>query len=117
MNVEGDVKLVKFGNENLSYISDDLFKSILGRGFMAIEELVDHSHFHPDHPENHNIYIANIQTDYVVIYNGVKWTINKKEDVVEDIIYAKSDFFCVKFKEHLNQMIKTNVKHFTNIKR
>ena len=114
MNVDGDVKLVKFGNENLSYISDDIFKSILGRGFKSVEELVDHSHFHPDHPENHNIYIANIKNDYVVIYDGKKWNINKKEDVFEDIIYAKSDFLCMKFKELMGQMTPMDVKKFTN---
>ena len=114
MKVDGDVKLVKFGNENLSYISDDIFKSILGRGFKSVEELVDHSHFHPDHPENHNIYIANIKNDYVVIYDGKKWNINKKEDVFEDIIYAKSDFLCMKFKELMNQMTETDIKKFTN---
>ena len=114
MKVDGDVKLVKFGNENLSYISDDLFKSILGRGFKCVEELVDHSHFHPDHPENHNIYIANIKNDYVVIYDGKKWNINRKEDVFEDIIYAKSDFLCMKFKELMSQMTETDIKKFTN---
>ena len=114
LNLDGDVKLVKFGNENLSYISDDLFKSILGRGFKSVEELVDHSHFHPDHPENHNIYIANIKNDYVVIYDGKKWNINKKEDVFEDIIYAKSDFLCMKFKELMSQMTETDIKKFTN---
>jgi len=114
MKVDGDVKLVKFGNENLSYISDDLFKSILGRGFKAVEELVDHSHFHPDHPENYNIYIANIKNDYVVIYDGKKWNINKKEDVFEDIVYAKSDFLCMKFKELMSQMTETDIKKFTN---
>jgi len=113
MNVD-NVKLVKFGNENLSYISDDLFKSILGRGFKSVEELVDHSHFHPDHPENHNIYIANIKNDYVVIYDGKKWNINKKEDVFEDIIYAKSDFLCMKFKELMSQMTETDIVKFTN---
>ena len=114
MNVDGDVKLVKFGNENLSYISDDIFKSILGRGFKSVEELVDHSHFHPDHPENYNIYIANIKNDYVVIYDGKKWNINKKEDVFEDIIYAKSDFLCMKFKELMGQMTEMDIKKFTN---
>jgi len=113
LNVD-NVKLVKFGNENLSYISDDIFKSILGRGFKAVEELVDHSHFHPDHPENYNIYIANIKNDYVVIYDGKKWNINKKEDVFEDIIYAKSDFLCMKFKELMGQMTETAIRKFTN---
>lgn len=112
MNVDGDVKLVKFGDENLSYISDDLFKSILGRGFKSIEELVDHSHFNPDHPENHNIYISNIQSDFVIIYDGKKWNIDKKEDIFEDIIYAKSDFLCMKFKELMSKMNEVDIKKF-----
>ena len=114
LKLDGDVKLVKFGNENLSYISDDIFKSIMGRGFKSIEELVDHSHFNPDHPENHNIYIANIQSDFVIIYDGIKWNIDKKEDIFEDIIYAKSDFLCMKFKELMSQMTEIDVKKFTN---
>jgi hypothetical protein len=54
-NVDGDVKVVKFGEENLSYISDDTFKKIIGRGFKSLEEFMNHVHFNKDHPENHNI--------------------------------------------------------------
>jgi len=53
---------------------------------------------------------SNAQNDCVVIYDGEKWNINKKEDTFKDIIYVKSDFLCVKFRELLNQMTKTDVK-------
>ena len=94
-----NVKVVKFGNENLSYISDDLYKHILGRGIGAIEEFIGHSHFNKKHPENHNLYIANMRDDYLVLYDGDKWTINRRDAKLDDIIYAKSDFLCRKFAE------------------
>lgn len=112
LNVGGDVKVVKFGEENISYISDDLYKHILGRGFKAVSEFIEHSHFNSNHPENHNIYIANIKTDYVIMYDGNKWTINKKDDVMEDIIYAKSDFLNLKFQELMDQMDERDIKKF-----
>jgi len=114
MKVDGDMKLVKFGNENLSYISDDLFKSILGRGFKAVEELVDHSHFHPDHPENHNIYIADIKNNYVLLYDGLQWNIKDRDEAIEDLIYAKSDYLSVKFEELMHKLSPMDIKKFTN---
>jgi hypothetical protein len=112
LNVDGDVKVVKFGNENLSYISDDLFKQILGRGFRAVSEFIEHSHFNKKHPENHNIYIANIRDEYIVIYDGDKWTINRRDEIMEDIIYAKSDLLYKKFKELVGQMNQSDIDRF-----
>jgi hypothetical protein len=111
-NVDGDVKVVKFGNENLSYISDDLYKQILGRGFTAICEFVDHSHFNKAHPENHNIYLANMRDDFVVLYDGDKWTLNRKDETMEDIIYAKSDFLFNKFNELKHCMGQFEIERF-----
>ena len=100
LNVGVDtMKVVKFGNENLSYISDDLYKQILGRGLRSVEDFIEHSHFNRRHPENHNIYIANIKDEYLVLYDGDKWVITKRDEKLEDIIYAKSDFLCEKFKQ------------------
>jgi hypothetical protein len=112
LSVDGDVKVVKFGSENLSYISDDLFKHILGRGFRSVSEFIEHSHFSRDHPENHNIYIANIRDEYIVLYDGGKWTINQRDDVMEDIIYAKSDFLFSKFKELQAGMTQIDIERF-----
>lgn len=112
LSVDGDVKVVKFGTENLSYISDDLFKHILGRGFRSVGEFIEYSHFSREHPENHNIYIANIRDEYIVIYDGDKWTINQRDDMMEDIIYAKSDFLFNKFKELRAGMKQIDIDRF-----
>ena len=114
MNVDGDVKVVKFGNEDISYISDDLFQSILGHGYKSVEEFVDHTHFNPDHPENHNIYIADIKNNYVLLYDGSQWNIKDRDEAIEDLIYAKSDYLSVKFDELMHKLSPMDIKKFTN---
>jgi len=114
INVDGNVRVVRFGNENLSYISDDLYKHILGKGLKAICEFTEHSHFDPKHPENHNIYITNLKSDHLVLYNGDKWTIAQRDEQLEDIIYAKSEFLYRKFKELSSTMDPRDVQQFQN---
>ena len=114
MNVDGDVKVVKFGNEDISYISDDIYQSILGHGYKSVEEFVDHTHFNPDHPENHNIYIADIKNNYVLLYDGSQWNIKDRDEAIEDLIYAKSDYLSVKFEELMHKLSPMDIKKFTN---
>ena len=118
LNVEklnmDNVKVVKFGNEDISYISDDIFQSILGHGYKSVEEFVDHTHFNVDHPENHNIYIADIKNNYVLLYDGSQWNIKDRDEAIEDLIYAKSDYLSVKFDELMHKLSPMDIKKFTN---
>lgn len=112
VSVDGDVKVVKFGGENLSYMTDDVYKQIIGRGFNSVEAFIEHANFHPDHPENHNIYIANIRDEYLVFFDGKKWYITDRDEKMEDIIYAKSDYLIVKFNELSHEMDPRDVAKF-----
>jgi hypothetical protein len=109
-----NVKVVKFGNEDISYISDDIYQTILGKGYKSVEEFVDHTHFNPDHPENHNIYIADIKNNYVLLYDGLQWNIKDRDEAIEDLIYAKSDYLSVKFDELMHRLSPMDIKKFTN---
>jgi hypothetical protein len=104
MNVDGDVKVVKFGDENLSYISDDTFKKIIGRGFKSLEEFMNHVHFNKDHPENHNIYVASMKDGHVVTYNGERWDVGISDQVLDDIIQQKSDILEEKYDEIVDKL-------------
>ena len=112
--VMDNVKVVKFGNEDISYISDDIYQTILGKGYKSVEEFVDHTHFNPEHPENHNIYIADIKNNYVLLYDGMQWNIKDRDEAIEDLIYAKSDYLSVKFDELMHKLSPMDIKKFTN---
>jgi hypothetical protein len=114
MNVEGDVKVVKFGEENLSYISDDTFKKIIGRGFKSLEEFMNHVHFNKDHPENHNIYVASMKDGHVITYNGDKWDVGLADQVLDDLIQQKSDILEDKYDEISDKLSPIESKKFNN---
>ena len=42
-------------------------------------------HFNPNKPENHNIYIPNMKTGFIMCWNGESWDIRNREDVIDDI--------------------------------
>jgi hypothetical protein len=113
-NVDGDVKVVKFGEENLSYISDDTFKKIIGRGFKSLEEFMNHVHFNKDHPENHNIYVASMQGGHVITYNGERWDVGLADQVLDDLIQQKSNILEEKYDEIVDKLSPMESKKFNN---
>ena len=62
------IKLVAFGNEDLSYITDTVCKKILNKGYMSVPGLIEHVHFDKNKPENHNIYVSNMRNNNVMIF-------------------------------------------------
>lgn len=64
-----------FGQENYSYISDTEFKNIMSKGMQSVITLVNRLHFDENHPENHNIYISNISSGYILVFDGKNWNL------------------------------------------
>ncbi len=88
----------KFGNENLSYLTEEKILNILNMGFQSLPELIKETHFNKDHPENHNIYITNIRNKTILIYDGDRWILTK-EDITDDIIIKNEDFIITNYED------------------
>ena len=54
-----------FGNEDLSYLSSNKINTFIEAPFIGIQKMIDYIHFHPKHPENHNMKITNIKVPYI----------------------------------------------------
>jgi hypothetical protein len=72
-----------FGNEDISYITDEQLHDISLNNKLKL--LILMKHFHPEHPENHNIRI-NGNKSYKVLVNK-KWSLEPKETVHSTIYY------------------------------
>ena len=46
-----NIQLVAFGKENLLEISDNICKTILNKGFMSVQKLIEHIHFNKNNPK------------------------------------------------------------------
>jgi len=87
-----EIKLVAFGQEDLSFITDQVCMKILKKGFMAVPELAIIIHFNKNKPEYNNVYISNLRDNNAIIYDGTKWCITDRSQVIDQIVEDKSIF-------------------------
>ena len=84
-----NIQLNNYGNEDISYITDNL-KTILLKGpFNMIPKLIEHVHFNSCKPENKNILLPNKKEDKIKIFSGNKWIYKTKKDVINDLVDGK----------------------------
>jgi len=84
-----NITINMYGKENLSHISDKKYIYIMNKGFLSVPEYILMKYFSPDMPENSNVYSADIKSKYLMIYDGHKWNIKDKKDVIESM-YGKN---------------------------
>ena len=68
------------GEENTKYIPGDYLTELLKLPYQAIPKLIKYIHFHPEHPENHNIRITNRKEPYVRVFKDQKWNLADKKE-------------------------------------
>ena len=109
INTMNNIQINNYGSENIKYITDKVFKKLLTNPMSAITRLIELKHFHPEHPENHNVKITNIHDKYAKIYQDKKWLIKHKKNVVEDLVengYADFEEFKDLNEDELAEKIK-----------
>jgi hypothetical protein len=81
-NVNVNINLIAFGNEDLSSLTDDDKKSILKVGLKGPLKYAEMVHCN----KYQNIYISNHKTTSVMVYDGKKWLLKDKTyiDTVRD---------------------------------
>lgn len=80
-----------FGKEDISYITNhpnlkNFLTKIMRMKDKGICEYLTKKHFHPDHPENHNIRRLNKKDKMMEYHDGKKWRPYHKEDILDQVI-------------------------------
>ena len=104
--------LNKYGYEDLSHISENKMIHIFRNCFLSVPTFIKMKHFSTDKPENHNVYIADIKSQYALIYNGVKWMITDKKQLLHDMYDENCDYLVCEYKERKSQLDKTTLETF-----
>ena len=79
---QNNIIIHNHGEEDIHYISQDYLTELIKLPFQAIPKLIKHIHFHPEHPENHNIKITNKKEPYIRVYKNQKWNFADKKKVI-----------------------------------
>ena len=96
----------------MSHLVDEVYKKILNKGFKSVPTLVEYVHFNKNKPENHNVYISNIQTNYAIVYDDNDWKLRERDNVLQQLIDEKTAILSDKFDELLATLDEPTVRKF-----
>ena len=105
-NIQNNITINAYGKEDISHITDKDYKKLFTKCNSLIPTLIELIHFNEDKPENANVYISNIKSPYAYVYDGNKWNLMNKDEIIDDIYDNKCIIIIDKFddmKELLNK--------------
>jgi hypothetical protein len=100
-NIQQNIKLLAYSNTDTSHLTDNDYMKCIQHSNFCIPHLIEKIHFDPEKPENHNIYISNLKNNYAMIYDGIKWTLKDRDDVINIILDEKEYIIEQKLEEWL----------------
>lgn len=113
-NINVNINVNPYKDTNMKFLSNEEKKSILSKGYKAVEDLVKIIHFNKDKPENHNIYISNMKGNKVLIYSGDDWNLHDRDDVIQDLYDDQTGYLCGEFNNLKEQLDASTIKKFEN---
>lgn len=75
----------------------------LQNGFNSTLKLTETMHFNPKYPEYHNIYIKNVKDKYAMMFDGTKWDLVIKKNLIDKIYDDKKNYI----EENIDDFIKS----------
>lgn len=97
--VINNIQILPYKNTNKDYITDKMISDCMEKQNRCISEMIKLVHFNEKHPENMNILIRNIRTDYVMIFNGKDWIFKDRDQMFDKIISDNEKFMHKRFLE------------------
>jgi hypothetical protein len=97
------VNIVKFGSEDLaSILSKSEILKILNHKMMSLEESIKAIHFNNKRPQFKNIYITNLKDKYAYVFNGNKFIVGLKSDILGELVDNHVDNIEMSMDEYKN---------------
>lgn len=115
MNTINNVTINMYGKEDLSHLTVRDFKRVFKRCNLSVPEFIQLKHFDENKPENSNIYISNLRSDYIMVFDGDKWVIADKDTTIQNLYDDNCGMLIEKFedlKEHLDQNTQNKFNRF-----
>jgi hypothetical protein len=98
-NIQNNIKLLAYDKTDISDLTDNDFMKCFNHNNMCVPHLVKRIHFNPKKPENHNVFISNLKSGYIMLYDGKKWNTYNRDEIVDDIFDDKHDILEQKIEE------------------
>ena len=100
-NIQNNIKILAYNKTDLSHLQDKDYLNFLNHNNFCVPYMIKKIHFDTQKPENHNIYISNIKNNYIMVYDGKKWNIRDRNEVINDMIEDKTSILEEKIEDWL----------------
>ena len=109
-NTVNNITLIAYNRQpDLSHLTNNDYVKIMNRGFKSVPQLIKAIHFNPKKPQNQNVFIPNIKSKYVMVWNGIKWDLINRNNVIDDMYDDSSNILIEKMEELKNADLKPSV--------
>lgn len=113
-NTINNVVIHMFGKEDLSHLTVKEYKRVFKRCNFSVPEFILLKHFDENKPENNNIYISNLKSEYVTMYDGDKWIVADKDTMIQNLYDDNCGMLIEKF-EDLKEQLDANTQNKFNM--
>jgi hypothetical protein len=93
-----EVKLVAYGKEDLSHITDSKYIKFLDKACLSVPALIEYIHFDEDKPEHNNIKYKNLSRNHISMYDGKYWKVTEKRLLIDELYNEKKDALTEKYE-------------------
>jgi uncharacterized C2H2 Zn-finger protein len=108
VNHINNININAYGKEDISHITDNEYKNIFTKFNSMIPMLIELIHFNKDKPENNNMYISNMRSKHAYMFDGDKWILKNKIELI-DYIYDKKCIIIIEKYEDLKNVLTNNI--------
>ena len=115
-NTTNNIQINNFGREDIGYITNKMKLDYLKMPSLALSNIIKDTHFHPKHPENHNVRLTNIHDKYGKILKNNEWILINKADLIDNIVEAgKYDIEELRDEDELDNFLLKKFSILENI--
>ena len=114
INDQDDVtnnSILSYNKTNKNFLTDEMISKCMEKQNMCVPEMIKLVHFNNVHPENRNIYISNLKTNYVMVYDGEKWIVENRDKMLDKLIADNEKFMHKKLGEWYDESNNENEKY------
>lgn len=111
-----NIKIVAYGKEDLTKLTEKEWLQILNRNYRSIEEFIKILHFDKNKPENHNVYVSNMRSNKIMIHDGQNWNMKDRKIELDEMYEDKAQIILDKFEIYKDKMQQSRVKNYDKIK-
>jgi hypothetical protein len=111
-NIQQNIIVMPYGKEDLSFLTLKDYKKIFGKGCYSIPEILKLIHCNDDKPEYMNVYIKNYKDEYILTFDGKDWNVEKKDDILNNMLMSKKYLLESKFEDFQGELPKHAIDMF-----